>query len=232
MMTFRAGGIVVLLCACAAFCGATFYVGATVGGTASSVQVDKMPQGITVDQTKWVGYIMFGLNGEVNFNEYVGAGIGLDYEKRGGIATGKLSWGAINLFGGEFEYNYRYLQVPVYIKGMLPLMIPGSLYACLGPETGFRMESEITTRVYNSNTSQTGSLDTLTGPVDFGLSGTVGYDVPISWFGSLRLYACYYYGLIDIYDNRNHPSLDYDIYNRAFKYGLSFYVNINASRRK
>lgn len=225
-------GTIVCLLACTALGEPSFCVGANIGGTASMVQVDKTPQGISVDESKWVGYIMFGLAGEVNFNEYVGAGIGLNYEKRGGIVSGNLSLGAINLVSGEFEYDYRYLQVPVYLKGMLPLMIPGSIYVTFGPEFGFLMESQVTTRVYNSNTSQTDNIDTLTGSVDFGLSGTVGYDLPIAWFGDLRIWASYCHGLIDIYDNKSQPNLDYDIYNRAFKYGISFFVNINTSRRR
>jgi hypothetical protein len=230
-MMYRACGLVVCLLAWTAFCGPVFSIGANVGGTASMVTIDKTPQGINVDQSKWVGYFAFGLAAEAAFNEYIGAGIGVGYEKRGGIAVGNLSVGSWSLFNGEIEYDYRYLQIPLYIKGTLPLRIPGRLFITLGPELGVKMESEATLRIYNSNFSQTDKIDTLTGAVDFALSGTFGYELPLLWFGGLRAYVGYCQGFIDIYENKVQSTSDYDIYNRAFKYGLSFYVNINSPRR-
>lgn len=234
-MMYRGCATAILLLAWTAFCGPVFSVGANVGGTESMVEADKTPKGINVTGTNWVGYFMFGLGGDVNFNEYIGAGLGLNYEKRGGIESGTWSVGGVNLLSGQYEFDYRYLQVPVFVKGMLPLMIPGSVYVTLGPEFGFVMQSQRTWMPSNSSTSQTDNIDTLTNSMDFGLSATLGYDLPIAWFGSLRVWGGYYHGFVDIYNDKtmvNGNSLDYDIFNRAFKYGLSFYVNINSPRRR
>jgi Outer membrane protein beta-barrel domain len=227
------GFIIVLLCSGGAFCAPTFSVAVNIGGTASSVEashIDSSTFYINVDGSKWIGDVSFGISGEVAFNEYLGAGLGVSYEKRGGILTGGLWLGNIKLASGEWELDYRYLQIPVYFKAMLPLMIPGSLFCTIGPELGIKLQSEATVR--SNNYSNTTVIDTVSEPLDFGLSGTIGYEVPLGWFCGLRIYGGYYYGLIDVYNKSNPPNSDADIFNRAFKYGLSFYVNINSSRKR
>lgn len=237
-MMYRASATMVLLLAWTAFCGPVFSVGANVGGTESMVEVSKVPQGISTTANNWTGYVMFGLSGEIKLNEYFGAGLGLNYEARGGSVDGYFPFLLVNVTGGEV-FDYRYLQIPVYIKAMIPLMIPGSVFVTLGPELGVCIGSQRTTKFYNYNVAgypKTDNIDSITEPLDFGVSASVGYELPISWFGGLRAYAGYYYGFIDIYDDKtlsaNGNSLDYDIFNRALKYGLSFYVNINAARRR
>lgn len=230
-MTRYIAVFVVLVSAAAVFSGPSYNIGIYLGGTASSVEASKMPTGISVNDSKWKGYVTFGVNGEAMLNEYFGAGIGVAYEKRGGVLAGSFSWGAWTLFTGEFEYDYTYLQIPIYLKAMIPLMIPGGVFITLGPEMGIKLESEFTVRNNTLNVSSVDKSDSLATAVDFGLSGTVGYDLPISWWGGVRLFGGFYYGFLDAYENKTTGTSDQNIFHRAFKYGLSLYVNINAARR-
>ncbi len=236
---YRGCATAILMLSWTAFCGPVFSVGANVGGTASMVEVDKVPQEISITATNWTGYVSFGLFGEVKLNEYFGAGLGISYEGRGGSVDGYYPIPLLGNLTGEETYEYRYLQIPLYLKGTIPLMIPGSVFVTLGPELGVKLESQRTLHIdnwNNPNNPKTDDIDTLSEPIDCGLSASVGYELPISWFGGLRAYVGYYYGFIDIYDDKSvtttGSSLDYNIFNRAFKYGLSFYVNINSPRRR
>ncbi|HMD67733.1 MAG TPA: porin family protein [Chitinivibrionales bacterium] len=237
-MMYRGCATAILLLAWTAFCGPLFSVGANVGGTESGVEVSKMPQGISTTANNWTGYVMFGLFGEMKLSEYFGAGIGASYEARGGSVDGYIPTILGVVTGGE-TFDYRYLQIPFYMKGTIPLMIPGSVFVTLGPELGVKLESQRTTKFYNVNIPgypKMDNIDSITEPLDFGVSASLGYELPISWFGGLRACVGYYYSFIDIYHDKTltttGTSLDYDIFNRAFKYGLSFYVNINAARRR
>ncbi|HUI90696.1 MAG TPA: outer membrane beta-barrel protein [Chitinivibrionales bacterium] len=202
-----------------------------LGGTESFIDVTKLPQGLAINDSKWAGYFNFGMDGELDVNEYFGASLGIAFEKRGGTKVGNIQWGAFTVGSGEIEFNYRYFQIPLYLKGMLPLMIPGSVFICAGPELGVKIESEVVYRYYNNNASLIVNADSVTGPVDFGISGLVGYDLPIGWSSGLSLYCGYYYGFIDVYENKSQTSSDYNVYQRALKYGISFYVNFNTARR-
>lgn len=226
----------VLFSAVAAFSGPPVNVSVNIGGVSSSVEamnIDSNVFYIKTNGSKWTSYFSFGAAGEVDFNEYFGAGLGVSYEKRGGILTGDLFIGSIRIASGEWEFDYRYLQIPLFIKGMLPLMIPGSVFCTFGPELGIVLESETTVRSYQNfaGLPKTEKIDTLTEPIDFGLSVTAGYDLPLGWSIGARVYVGYYYGFIDVYKKETPANSDADIYNRAFKYGLSFYYNFNAARR-
>lgn len=228
-MTKYTAFFVVLVSAAAAFSGPSYNIGIYLGGTASSVEASKMPSGINITDSKWKGYVTFGVAGEMQLNEYFGANLGIAYEKRGGTLVGN---GLMTLIPGEIEYDYTYLQIPLHLKGMIPLMIPGSVFITIGPELGIKLESEFTWRFYNApNFDFVDKSDSLATAVDFGLSGTVGYDLPISWWGGVRLFGGFYYGFLDAYENKTTGTSDQNIFHRAFKYGLSLYVNINAVRR-
>lgn len=222
----------ILLCSSlTVFSAPEFKLVFNVGGTESFVEVPKVPQGLLINDSKWAGYFSFGMDAELDLNEYFGASLGIAFEKRGGIKIGNIQWGAFTVGSGEIEFNYRYFQIPLYLKAMLPLMIPGSVFICAGPELGVKIESEATYRYYNNNASLIVNTDSLTKPIDFGISGLVGYDLPIGWSSGLSLYCGYYYGFLDVFENKSQPSSDYDVYHRAFKYGISYYVNFSSAHR-
>lgn len=232
--------LMVMFFAAAVISGPSFNISASVGGVSSYSEAlgsdsFNIAPGFYIKSNglKFNNYFSFGIAGEVEFNEYFGLDLGVTYEKHGGTLTGDVFWGSLKIGSGQWEIDYRYLQIPVLLKITLPLMIPGSVFCAVGPELGILLESEQTWRTdqANPNFPRTEKIDTLTEPFDFGLSAAAGYDIPIGWSLGVRLQVGYYYGFIDVNKKGNPVNSDANIYNRAIKYGISVYYNFSAARR-
>jgi hypothetical protein len=212
-----------IICACIAPSFAGLRIHSSLGGTVSSLGY-KFPDTLKIeinDQTMRTRFL-FSTGIEIDFKEMFGATIGLSVEDRGGKLNGK--W--INLVEGEFEYQYRYLQVPVHAKLIVPLLIPGSIFLTAGPEFGFNIDRIWMVKFKNAADPIGTVIDDETRGFDFGISGTLGYEIPMGRYFGLSIWGGYYYGFTDIYENKTKPSEDFNLYNRAIKFGVSFISTI------
>lgn len=217
--------IIVLLIVCgfvvSTFAGLRFH--SSIGGTVSSLGY-MFPDTLKIEINDQAVRTRFLLSTgiEVDFKEMYGFLIDLSVEDRGGKLSGK--W--VNLVEGEFEYQYRYLQVPVHAKIIVPLLIPGSIFLTAGPEFGFNIDRIWMVKFKNSTDPIGTVIDDETRGLDFGISGTLGYELPIGRYFALSLWGGYYYGFTDIYEEKTDPSKDFNLYNRAIKFGISFISTI------
>jgi hypothetical protein len=209
---------IVLAIASSSFAG--FRIHSSLGGTITSLGYlfpDTLK--IEIDEQSMRTRFLLSTGIEIDFKEMYGLVIGISAEDRGGRMKGK--W--INLIEGEFEYQYRYIQVPIHAKLIIPLLIPGSIFLTAGPELGFNVD-RIWMVKFASDTNFVGTIiDDQTRGFDFGLSGTLGYELPIGRYFGLSFWGGYYFGFTDIYENRAKPEQDYNLYNRAIKFGVSFF---------
>jgi hypothetical protein len=193
------------------------------GGATLSYLDYEFPTAINVTGRDICSYFYIGFGADANFNEYVGLRTGMTYEQKGATLKGNI----ISLINGDITYIYRYLQFPLHAKVSIPLLIPGNVIITAGPELGVNLGAERETRLGNNSSTINDDIDTLTESVDFGISGSVGYDFPIGKIFGMILECGYYYGFIDLYKDDDSPADQrIELYNRTVKIGLTLYANV------
>jgi hypothetical protein len=198
-----------------------------IGGTGSSLGYRfSDSSGISVTDQNARSMLLLGTTAEIDFKETFGVSIGMQLEDRGGTLIGNVvlpfPFGKID---GDLEFKYRYLQVPLQAKLIVPLLIPGSIFLSAGPELGFLIDNSYTIRIKNGSPLLI-DIDSLTSKTDFGISGTFGYELPLGRYFALSVWGGYYYGFTDLYENKSKPSADFDLFNRAIRFGVSFTTTV------
>jgi hypothetical protein len=209
--------IFLLLLSCASVSFGGLRLSFNLGGTSSYLgYLFNDNSGINIKEQDMRSAMLLGAHVEVIFKETFGFLTGFQTEDKGGTLKGNwISW-----INGDFEFNYRYLQIPLHAKVIVPLLIPGSIYISAGPEMGFNLERSFTIRLQKASFVQ--DFDTLTSSYDFGFSGSLGYEIPIGRYFGLAFWGSYFYGLVDIYENNKTATSDFNLYNRTIKFGVSF----------
>lgn len=212
-------GLLLILAAFPSFAG--LRLSFNFGGTSSYLgYLFNDSSGINVKEQDMRSSVLIGAQAEIDFKETFGFLIGVQTENKGGTLRGNL----INLVNGEYEFKYRYLQIPVHAKVIIPLLFPGSIYISAGPELGFNLDKSFTIHLPSGDFPQ--DIDTLTSAYDFGFSGDVGYEIPFGRYFGLAVWGAYYYGLIDLNEIKKTTRSDFDLYNRTIKFGASFIATI------
>jgi hypothetical protein len=220
MKTYRMIPLVFII-ASSSFAG--FRIHSSLGGTTSFLGYNDTDSiGLVVREQNAAGFLLFGMAAEIDFRETLGLLVGIYSEDKGGTFKGDwLLWN-----DSYFELRYRYIQVPIHAKLIIPLLIPGSIFLSAGPELGFKVNHSLNVRLQDTTARIPFNIDSVTVSTDFGLSFLVGYEVPLGRYIALSLWAGYYHGFTDIYDNRTNPQSDYDLFNRVVKFGVSFITTV------
>jgi len=196
------------------------------GGASLAYLGYDFPDNLNVTGRDISPYFYIGFGADVNFNEYLGLRTGMTYEQKGSNLQGNFLV-LVTLVNGDITYSYRYLQFPLHAKVSIPLLIPGNVIITAGPELGVNLEAERETHFAGSSTIFKDDIDSLAESVDFGISGSVGYDFPIGKIFGMILECGYYYGFIDLYKDDDSPADQrIELYNRTVKIGLTLYANV------
>jgi hypothetical protein len=194
-----------------------------VGGTVASLGYkfsDTLNISVTDQNARKM--ILFGAAAEIDYKEMFGFTFGMQLEDRGGTLIGNM---VVPLFGridAELDFRYRFLQFPIQAKFIVPLLIPGNVYLSAGPELGFLIDNSYTICDTNGSPVFISNIDSLTSKIDFGISGTLGYELPLGRYFALSFWGSYYYGFTDLYEKKDDPAADFDLNNRAIRFGISF----------
>jgi hypothetical protein len=155
---------------------------------------------------------LLGMGTELAFSEYFRVGLGIHYERRGGKIEGGYDY--------EWEFRYSYLQFPFWIKGVVPLLIPGSVFLKGGAEVGANLSAEVK-ETHPSDTYYESWVDR-TAPVDFGFVLALGYEFPLGATTGFSVYAASYLGVVDVHrEEGNEPSIE--LSTRSLRIGVSVY---------
>ena len=212
-------GLMVMVAAGSSFAG--LRLSFNLGGT-SSYFGHEVPNGVNVEKQGMRPALMLGGDIGVDFKELFGFSAGLNIEDKGGTIRGNI----INIIRGDELFKFHYLQVPVHARVYIPLLIPGSIMLSAGPEFGFNTERSLQVTLANGSSSSE-NIDTLTVTHDIGISGKLGYEIPVGRYFAFSIWGGYYYGFTDILENKTKPENDINLYNRTIKYGASFIVTIS-----
>ena len=194
-----------------------------IGGNISHLKAH-LPDTIDLEKAELLPSASLGISLEARFNDYLGLQLGALTETRGSNLHGIVQRYWIGLFPdsvAQYNISNQYLQVPLQLKVLIPMLFPGSVYVQVGPELGFCLMggNSLTMR------SRLGEVITVDrhGTVeqfDIGVSGALGVNYEFNPSVTIGIQGGYYLGILDTYDDSVNPELDADVYTRSIRFGI------------
>ncbi|MBN2035365.1 MAG: hypothetical protein JW768_01355 [Chitinispirillaceae bacterium] len=210
--------LILLVCAFSATSFAGLRVSLDLGGSSSYLAYEFHDTSqIEVDSREWVNSVVWGAHFDVSTKDIFGLSVGILLEDKGSILKGNAS-----IFDGEYKFEYRFLQIPVHGKFIIPLLVPGSITLAAGPEFGFVLDRSWVVKLGNLVIEP--DWEDYCSDMDFGISGRLAYEAPIGRYLGFQAWGAYYYGLVDLFKSDDPALEDFDIFNRTITFGASIYI--------
>jgi hypothetical protein len=237
MTIIRAGVILFIVALSASAVDLSWYV--DVGGNASYIN-PTLPPEITLRHKSVEPFIAGGAGLQLHLNDFFRIKSGLFYEHRACKIDGHGRYTIIaGLWvvdvDGSYTFTYDYIQLPLHLVGVMPMLFPGNIYLSAGPEFGVPLASQQRVAIDSAGTPKwdtTFDARANTRSYDFGLSGEIGYEFPFGKYLSAAAYAGYYWGILDIYKAATASAVgEAEIYTRSFRFGVRFDANLFTMRK-
>ena len=233
MTIIRAVGILFIVALSAGAIDLSWYV--DCGGNVSYIY-PTLPTNITLREKSHETFVAGGAGLQLRLVDYFRVKTGLSYERRSCKFNGQgrfmvLGFIPVDL-DGSFSFTYDFVQLPIHLVGVMPMLFPGNIYLAAGPEFGIPLTSTLRETIDSSGTTKydtTSDIRGLTRPFDFGLSGEIGYELPMGKYFSAAAFFGYYWSLLDMYkaDTAANPNaIELDIYTRSIRFGVRLDFNL------